>query len=32
MSILRTRYASAEEFLRHYLPALANGGVFFPTR
>ena len=30
--ILRTRYQSAADFLRHYLPALDNGGIFYPTR
>ena len=32
MRILRARYRSGEEFLRHYQPSLAGGGVFFPTR
>lgn len=32
MRILRARYRSGEEFMRHYQPALAGGGVFFPTR
>src|SRR3954464_10749585 len=32
MRILRARYRSGEEFLRHYQPSLAGGGLFFPTR
>jgi len=32
MRILRARYRTGEEFLRHYQPSLAGGGVFFPTR
>jgi Tfp pilus assembly protein PilZ len=32
MRVLRARYRSGEEFLRHYQPALATGGIFFPTR
>jgi uncharacterized protein (TIGR02266 family) len=32
MRILRARYRSGEEFLRHYQPSLVGGGVFFPTR
>jgi uncharacterized protein (TIGR02266 family) len=32
MRILRARYKSGDEFLRHYQPSLAGGGVFFPTR
>jgi uncharacterized protein (TIGR02266 family) len=32
MRILRARYRSGEEFMRHYQPSLSGGGVFFPTR
>src|SRR5262249_34037122 len=32
MRILRARYRSGEEFLRHYQPSLVGGGLFFPTR
>jgi uncharacterized protein (TIGR02266 family) len=32
MRILRARYRSGEEFLRHYQPSLPGGGIFFPTR
>ncbi len=32
MRILRARYRSGEEFLRHYQPSLQGGGVFYPTR
>jgi uncharacterized protein (TIGR02266 family) len=32
MRILRARYRSGEDFLRHYQPSFAGGGVFFPTR
>jgi len=32
MRILRARYASGEDFLRHYQPSFAGGGLFFPTR
>jgi uncharacterized protein (TIGR02266 family) len=32
MRILRARYRSGEDFLRHYQPSFENGGVFFPTR
>src|SRR5437867_3694203 len=32
MRILRARYRSGDEFLRHYQPSLAGGGIFFPTR
>jgi len=32
MRILRARYRSGEELLRHYQPSLPGGGVFFPTR
>lgn len=32
MRVLRARYRSGEEFLRHYQPAFAAGGLFYPTR
>jgi len=32
MRILRARYRSGEELMRHYQPSLPGGGVFFPTR
>ena len=32
MRILRARYRSGEEMLRHYQPSLPGGGIFFPTR
>jgi uncharacterized protein (TIGR02266 family) len=32
MRILRARYRSGEEFLRHYQPSLQGGGLFYPTR
>ena len=32
MRILRARYRSGEEFLRHYQPSLPGGGLFYPTR
>ena len=32
MRILRARYQSGEDFLRHYQPSLPGGGIFFPTR
>src|SRR5579872_1774084 len=32
MRILRARYSSGEEFLRHTLPSFTDGGLFFPTR
>jgi Tfp pilus assembly protein PilZ len=32
MRILRARYRSGEELMRHYQPSLTGGGVFFPTR
>jgi len=32
MRILRARYRTGEEFLRHYQPSLPGGGVFYPTR
>jgi uncharacterized protein (TIGR02266 family) len=32
MRILRARYQSGEDFLRHYQPSLTGGGVFYPTR
>jgi len=32
MRILRARYRSGEEYMRHYQPSLVGGGVFFPTR
>src|SRR5437870_1063895 len=32
MKILRTRYRSGEEFLRHYQPSFLHGGIFYPTR
>ena len=32
MRILRARYRSGEEFLRHYQPSLPGGGIFYPTR
>jgi Tfp pilus assembly protein PilZ len=32
MRVLRARYRTGEEFLRHYQPAFATGGIFFPTR
>jgi Tfp pilus assembly protein PilZ len=32
MRILRARYRSGEDFLRHYQPSFPDGGVFFPTR
>lgn len=32
MRILRARYHSGDEFLRHYQPSLSGGGLFFPTR
>src|SRR4051794_13556221 len=32
MRILRARYHNGEELLRHYQPALASGGFFYPTR
>lgn len=32
MRVLRARYRNGEEFLRHYQPAFATGGLFFPTR
>ncbi|MCS6914707.1 MAG: PilZ domain-containing protein [Myxococcales bacterium] len=32
MRVLRARYRTGDEFLRHYQPAFAAGGLFFPTR
>src|SRR5262249_30207069 len=32
MKILRARYRSGEEFLRHYQPSFLHGGIFYPTR
>jgi Tfp pilus assembly protein PilZ len=32
MRILRAKYRSGEEFLRHYQPSLPGGGIFYPTR
>jgi Tfp pilus assembly protein PilZ len=32
MRVLRARYRTGEEFLRHYQPAFSTGGLFFPTR
>jgi len=32
MRILRARYRSGEEFLRHYQPSFLHGGIFYPTR
>jgi uncharacterized protein (TIGR02266 family) len=32
MRILRARYRSGEEMLRHYQPSLPGGGIFYPTR
>ncbi|HEY7958291.1 MAG: PilZ domain-containing protein [Polyangia bacterium] len=32
MRILRARYQSGDDFLRHYQPSLTGGGLFFPTR
>ncbi len=32
MRILRARYVNGEDFLRHYQPAMKDGGIFFPTR
>src|SRR4051812_16741525 len=32
MKILRARYRSGEEFLRHYQPSFLHGGLFYPTR
>jgi uncharacterized protein (TIGR02266 family) len=32
MRILRARYRSGDEFLRHYQPSLTGGGIFYPTR
>ncbi len=32
MRILRARYQSGEDFLRHYQPSLGQGGIFYPTR
>jgi Tfp pilus assembly protein PilZ len=32
MRVLRARYRTGEEFLRHYQPAFLTGGLFFPTR
>jgi uncharacterized protein (TIGR02266 family) len=32
MRILRARYQSGEDFLRHYQPSFPGGGIFFPTR
>jgi Tfp pilus assembly protein PilZ len=32
MTILKAHFANGAAFLEHYLPELANGGVFFPTR
>ena len=32
MRILQASYRSGAEFLRHYQPAFAEGGLFYPTR
>lgn len=32
LRVLRARYRTGEDFLRHYQPAFAAGGLFFPTR
>jgi len=32
MRILRARYRSGDDFLRHYQPSFPDGGIFFPTR
>ena len=32
MRILKARYPSGEDFLRHYQPSLPGGGIFYPTR
>jgi Tfp pilus assembly protein PilZ len=32
MRILRARYRTGEEFLRHYQPSFLHGGIFYPTR
>src|SRR5215468_3192414 len=32
MRILQARYRSGAEFLRHYQPSFAEGGLFYPTR
>src|SRR5260370_7530836 len=32
MRILKAHFASGAEFIEQYLPALAAGGIFFPTR
>ena len=32
MRILKARYQSGEDFLRHYQPSLNGGGLFYPTR
>jgi Tfp pilus assembly protein PilZ len=32
MRILRARYRSGDEFLRHYQPSFLHGGIFYPTR
>src|SRR6267378_2006534 len=32
MTILKAHFASGTAFLEDYLPSLATGGIFFPTR
>ncbi|HVR63518.1 MAG TPA: PilZ domain-containing protein [Polyangia bacterium] len=32
MTILKAHFATGAEFIEQYLPALASGGIFFPTR
>src|SRR3954467_1516872 len=32
MRILRARYRTGDEFMRHYQPSLTGGGLFYPTR